>query len=127
MKNKNIVIVGILSLLMIIPSAQARKMNKTWSTVLGFAGGMIVGSALSQQQHQTVYYEQYPVYVDRHVYVQQAPVYIERPTGHWETRYRRTWIQGYWIQTLDNWNRPIRRWVSGYYISEPYQVWVPYY
>jgi len=116
----------------------ARAINKEWSAVAGFVGGVLVANAAHghRSYHRDVYYHrpvQHVVYqpVQHVVYqpvqhvVYQPVVYHEpQPRGYYEWRTERVWNPGCWVYESYGYNSRRKVWQPGYYQTVRNKVWV---
>lgn len=121
-----LVALGLAGALLVGQSTPARAINKEWSAVAGFVGGLLVANAGScdrgysrpvvyQQPVQQVFYQPAPTVV-----VYEQPV----PSGHYEWRTERRFVPGRWFyEDLGCGNRR-RIWQPGHYQNTRIKVWV---
>lgn len=115
---KKIIAVSLIGALMLTIAPTANAINKEWSAVAGFVGGVLVANAFDGGSHcapRTVYYEQRPV--EYHYY---------EPSGRWEYRTERVWVPGRWQYSYDHCGNQSRYWQSGYYRTYQTKTWVSY-
>jgi hypothetical protein len=133
MKKYLILITSItISLLCITSNSYA--INKEWSAVAGFVGGVLFHSAISDaSSHSTrVTYNHHSYEPPRsHVYTsvhyhQHGGYRQPEPRGHWETVSDRRWISGSWYYEYDHCGRTIKHWREGYWDYYNRRVWVSY-
>jgi len=116
---------GITAALLAAQAMPAQAINREWSAVAGFVGGLLVANAASC--NRTVTYQPAPV---QHVVYQPAPtvIYQSPPppvrTGYYEWRTERTWVPGYWVYEDLGCGRQRKIWQPGYYQTTRTKVWV---
>jgi len=118
--KKTIWTVGLIAALVLVQPLRASAINKEWSAVLGFLGGVLVANASCAPN--TVVREE--VYVQQPVIRERIIIEEPEPCGHYEYREQRVWVPGRWIYTGHGRCRR-RVWQSGYYRTELVRVWVP--
>lgn len=84
--------------------------NEAWAAIGGFIGGVIVGSALDEDQNSSV--------------VINASYGHNHRRGYWEVVAVRTWVPGYWVVKYDDCGRRYRHFNRGYYTTTKQRVWV---
>lgn len=114
MGMKRTILVSILLGLFLVSSATTNAINKEWSAVLGFVGGVVVANS----------FDNHPVHRDIIIERQYRPYYAEYPTGHYELRTRQVWVPGEYQYVYGRHGRVQRVWASGYYRIERCRVWV---
>jgi hypothetical protein len=104
---------------LVVGSARpAQAINKEWSAVAGFVGGVLVANAA----HGNRGYSREVVYTPsvRHVTVYHEPA----PSGHWEWQHQRVWVPGCWIYENRGCGARRKIWQPGYYRVVKTKVWV---
>lgn len=111
----------------------ARAINKEWSAVAGFVGGVLAANAYrnTRCERTTVVYQQ-PVQTVTYTPVQTV-IYqpVERvvvhepppPTGYYTWQTERVWVPGCWVYEDYGCGRR-KVWQPGYYTLQRRQVWV---
>lgn len=116
----------------------AQAINKEWSAVAGFVGGVLVANAANCNTRTYYRAPTRVVYQPAPVVYQQAPVvhhYHHQPAvvvhheraprrGHYEYRTERIWVPGMWVVHDDGCGRSRRVWNPGHYQTSHEKVWV---
>ena len=123
---KSWIVVWLLTLALIAgPSMEAKAINREWSAVAGFLGGVLVAN----NYHYRHEYRGSRCYASQPVVVQQAcppqVVVVEQPAGHYELQERQVWVPGAWVYQEIGPNTYQKVWQPGCYKTETIRVWVP--
>jgi len=133
--KKSMITLGLTACMLTAQSMPAIAINKEWSAVAGFAGGVLVANAIScnrgysrqvvyQQPVQHVVYQQ-PVQQVVYQPVERVVVH-ERPvqTGYYEWRTERRYMPGFWVYEDMGCGNRRRVWQPGYYETVRVKSWV---
>ena len=125
---KSWIVVSLLTLgLMVGPSMEAKAINKEWSAVAGFLGGVLVAN---NHHYRQSYRREARCYTAQPVVVQQQycpppVVVVQQPSGHYELQERQVWVPGTWVYQEIGPNTYQKVWQPGCYKTETVRVWVP--
>lgn len=124
--KKSIMTMGLAAAVLSAQSIPAQAINKEWSAVAGFVGGVLVANAASCNrgyQRQVVYQQpiQQVIYqpVER-VVIRERPA----PSGYYEWRTERRYVPGYWVHEDDGCGYRRKVWQPGYYKTVRVKTWV---
>lgn len=141
--KKNWMTAGLITILGAGSIMPAQAINKEWSAVAGFVGGVLVANAAHRPSRTyyvnepAVVYRPAPVVVERNYYYAPPPrpvvrrVQYERyecappppPSGHYEYRTEWIWVPGCWVYE-DTGCGSRQVWQPGYYETVRNKVWV---
>lgn len=116
--KKTLVILAVFCAACLINPPKAEAINKEWSAVAGFVGGLLVADAFS---HDTVVYRDYGYRGYDHR-VDLTPRGYR--SGYWKTVCDRRWVSGYRSYYYDHCGRQRYNWVPGHWETYNRQVWV---
>jgi len=118
-------IAGISAALLAAQSMPAQAINREWSAVAGFAGGVLVANAFhcNRGYSRPVVYH-YPV--QQVVYQPVQTVVYQEPvrTGYYEWLTERVWVPGCWVYEDRGYSTRYKVWQPGYYKTVRSKVWV---
>jgi len=125
--NKSMITLGLAAALLTAQSIPAKAINREWSAVAGFAGGMLVANAISHHRNysrQVVYHQ--PVHQQVIYQPVERVVVRERPveTGYYEWRTERRFVPGYWVYEDMGCGNRRKIWEPGYYKNVRVKTWV---
>ena len=127
---------GVAAALFAAQNMPAQAINKEWSAVAGFAGGVLFANAAQHHRsyhrpavyHQPVQHVVYQQPVQHVVYHQPVrTVHVRHqpaPQGYYEWRTERVWVPGTWIYEPCGYNSHRKVWQAGYYTTVRNKVWV---
>ncbi len=128
--KKSLMTASVAAAMMFGQSMPAQAINKEWSAVAGFVGGVLVANAVNCGP-RTTYYQPAPVvYQAPTVVVHEPPPRIvryerpSRPSGYYEYRSERVWVPGRWVYEDLGCGRERKVWEPGYYETVQNKVWV---
>ena len=127
--KKGLIIAGLAVAVTFMQVQPVQAINKEWSAVAGFVGGLLFANAAncSPRYEQRVTYSQ-PV--QRKVVYQQpvqtTRVVYEEPvqTGYYAWRTKRVWVPGRWVYEQTPCGTQRKVWYQGHYKTTRYKVWV---
>lgn len=124
--KKSMMILSLAASILAAQSMPAKAINKEWSAVAGFAGGVLVANAASCYRgysRPVVYHQpvQQVVYqpVER-VVVRERQV----QTGYYEWRTERRYVPGFWVYEDMGCGNRRKIWEPGYYETVRVKSWV---
>lgn len=114
---KKIMMSSIIGLACFAMPIESQAINKEWSAVAGFVGGLLVADAFndSRVEHRTVYHDY--GYQNNNCY---------QPRGYWKTVHDRRWVNGRRDYYYDHCGRRQYTWTPGYWTTYTRQIWVSY-
>jgi hypothetical protein len=126
MKRNMITIAGLSAVILAAQSMPAQAINREWSAVAGFAGGVLVANAF---HHNRGYYAQPVCYqrpVQQVIYQPVQTLVYQEPvrTGYYEWLTERVWVPGCWVYEDRGYSAPYKIWQPGYYTTVRNKVWV---
>ena len=127
MKAKMKSVFGLSAVLLAAQVMPAQAINKEWSAVAGFAGGMLVANAINCNRgysSRQVGYQQPVVY---HQPVQTVVVHQPQPQGYYQWQTQRSWVPGCWVYEDRGCGTTYKVWRPGYYQTYRTKVWVDAY
>ncbi len=121
----NMITFGIAAAFLAAQSMPVQAINREWSAVAGFAGGVLVANAYHCHRgysRQVIYQQpiQHVVYQPVQTIVYQEPV----RTGYYEWLTERVWVPGCWVYEDRGYGTTYKIWQPGYYKTMRTKVWV---
>lgn len=123
MKTNIKTVCGLSAVLLAAQVMPAQAINREWSAVAGFAGGMLVANAINCNRgySRQVVYQQPVVY---HQPVQTVVVHQPPPQGYYRWETSRSWVPGCWVYEDRGCGTTYKIWQPGYYQTYRSKVWV---
>jgi hypothetical protein len=92
----------------------AKAGDTEWAVVGGVIGGIMIGAAINDSHHTTVYPPHH------------TTVVVHDRAGYWKDVSVKVWVPGCWIVERSRHGREVRRYVNGHYEFRSNRVWVAY-
>jgi hypothetical protein len=102
----------------------AKAGDTEWALVGGLIGGIMIGAAINDSHHSTVYPPHNTAVVVRGPVVNDC----DDRAGYWKDVSVKVWVPGCWIveRSRHGHSREVRRYVNGHYEFRSNRVWVAY-
>lgn len=139
--KKGIITAGLAGAMLVAQAMPAQAINKEWSAVAGFVGGMLFANAANNNAHhsrgsrpgavahrQPAHQVHYQPVQQKVVYqqpIQQTVIYEEQvQTGYWAWRTKRVYVPGRWVYEDTGCGTQRKVWYPAHYKTKRYKVWV---
>ncbi len=116
-------IAGLAAIVLASQAMPAQAINKEWSAVAGFVGGVLVANAANcHRGYNRVVYQQQPTVIYQPV--QTVVVEQPMPQGYYRWETERIWVPGCWVYEDRGCGTTYKIWQPGYYKTVKHKVWV---